>query len=69
MNLMNISNCSCPSEVGTSRYMAPEKLIGIGDDVITGQVLRLIDIYAASLVTYEVMTRCYFQFDSTKNGK
>jgi len=51
------------AKAGTSRYMAPEKLAGAIDFGNIYHALCLIDIYAASIVTYEIMARCNFEFD------
>ena len=66
MKLINLAILNY--QVGTSRYMAPEKLKGVIDDGNIWESLCMIDIYAASIVTYEVMSRCYFEFDSDKEG-
>ncbi|XP_065058156.1 activin receptor type-2B-like [Rhopilema esculentum] len=57
------------SKVGTSRYMAPEKLTASISRSNQWKSLCLIDVYATALVAYEIMKRCSFQCDNAEAGE
>ena len=55
-------------QVGTARYMAPEKLCGTIDRANPWISLCLIDVYASALVAYEIMSRCSFSMNTVHQG-
>eukprot|EP00794_Sanderia_malayensis_P020307 gene20307-22299_t len=51
-------------QVGTARYMSPEKLTGKIENYDSAMALCKMDVYAAAIVSYEILSRCKFPDDA-----